>query len=340
MQNGPAEAQEEQALMGRAAWLYHVGGLNQEATAQRLGLTRARVNKLLADARDRGLVSITINPGNVGLLQTEDAIRTRHNLDFCICTPALGFDAATAQTDKLLAGFAFRAVGTAAAAHLRTHLAQHEAAVVGTGWGRTLEQMTLQLAGVSAPKARFISLMGSLTANSAYNPFEVVHALARATGGEGFVLPVPFIADSVEDRQVLIAQRTVQKALTIARATTVGYISIGELSETSLLRRQDMITAQEMAELRAAGAVGDTNGLFFDDRGRAVDHPLNRRTIALGFDELRDCNVVALVAGTAKLAAARAFLQSGVARGLIVDGDTALQIVAADQADAARSSTP
>jgi DNA-binding transcriptional regulator LsrR (DeoR family) len=42
--------------------------------------------------------------------------------------------------------------------------------------------------------------MGSLTANSAYNPFEVVHALARATGGEGFVLPVPFIADSVEDR--------------------------------------------------------------------------------------------------------------------------------------------
>jgi DNA-binding transcriptional regulator LsrR (DeoR family) len=120
----------------------------------------------------------------------------------------------------------------------------------------------------------------------------------------------------------------VQKALQIARAMTVGYISIGELSETSLLRRQDMITAEEMAELRAVGAVGDTNGMFFDAAGRAVDHPLNRRTLAVGFDDLRRCNVVALVAGVAKLRAARAFLASGVARGLIVDGDTALQIVA------------
>ncbi len=46
--------------------------------------------------------------------------------------------------------------------------------------------MTLQLAGVRAPQARFISVMGSLTANSAYNPFEVVHMLARRTGGQGF----------------------------------------------------------------------------------------------------------------------------------------------------------
>ena len=57
-------------------------------------------------------------------------------------------------------------------------------AIVGTGWGRTMEQMTLQLAGVSAPQARFISLMGSLTSNLAYNPFEVVHAFARTTGAE------------------------------------------------------------------------------------------------------------------------------------------------------------
>jgi DNA-binding transcriptional regulator LsrR (DeoR family) len=328
--DGMAEAQEDQTLMARAAWLYHVGGLNQEATAQRLGLTRARVNKLLADARDQGLVSITINPANIGLLQVEDAIRLRFGLDFCICTPALGFDSSTPETEKLLSGFAFRAVGTAAAAHLRAHLAQNELAVIGTGWGRTLEQMTLQLAGMSAPKARFISLMGSLTANSAYNPFEVVHALARATGGEGFVLPVPFIADSIDDCHVLMAQRTVQKALQIARGMTVGYISVGELSETSLLRRQDMITARDIAELREAGAVGDTNGQFFDAAGRPVDHLLNRRTIALGFDDLRRANTVALVAGTSKTAAARAFLASGVARGLIVDGDTALQIVAAD----------
>lgn len=318
---------EDEMLMARAAWLYYVGGLNQEATAKRLGITRARVNKLLQDARETGLVSITINPTNVGLLPVEDAIRDKFGLDFCICTPALGADRNGGEANDILQDFAFRAVGAAAAAHLRAHLAVKEDAIIGTGWGRTLQQMTVQLAGVKAPKARFISVMGSLTANSAYNPFEVVHAFARSTGGEGFVLPVPFIADSVEDRKVLLSQRSVQRALEIGRSASVAYISIGELTETSLLRRQDMISAAELTELRAAGAVGDTNGIFFDDEGRAVDHPLNSRTLALGLPELRAANAVGLIAGRSKLHAAHAFLKSGAARGLIIDGDTALLLV-------------
>ena len=53
------------------------------------------------------------------------------------------------------------------------------------------------------------------------------------------------------------------------------------------------------------------------------------RTIALGFDELRKTGAIALVAGTAKRDAAHAFLQSGVARGLIIDGDTALALAGA-----------
>ncbi len=319
---------EDATLMARAAWLYYVGGLNQEATAKRLGITRARVNKLLSDARESGMVSITINPSDVGLLPVEDAIRDRYGLEFCIATPALGMDRQTDESSDILGRFAFQAVGAAAAAHLRTHLTATERAVVGTGWGRTLQQMTLRLAGIRAPKARFISLMGSLTANSSYNPFEVVHAFARATGGEGFVLPVPFIVDSPSDRDVLLSQRTVQQALGIARATTVAYISIGELTEGSLLRQQDMISTKELAALRAAGAVGDTNGIFFDDDGEAVAHPMNARTIALGFDDLRAARVVALVAGIAKTRAARAFLRSGIAKGLIIDGDTALQLAA------------
>lgn len=327
MRGQGADTQEDQILMARAAWLYYIGGLNQEATAKRLGLTRARVNKLLSDARDSGLVSITINPANVGLLPVEEAIRLRYGLDFCICTPALGHDTDRTESEAILAPFAFHAVGAAAAAHLRRHLAETPLAIVGTGWGRTLEQMTLQLAGVSAPKARFISLMGSLTANLAYNPFEVVHAFARSTGAEGYFLPVPFIADTPEVRDILLTQQSVQQALALARSTTAAYISIGELREGSLLRTQGMITAAQLAELRDLGAVGDTNGLFFDADGRAVDHPLNRRTIALGFDDLKRTCTVALVAGRSKLEAARGFLASGVARGLIIDGDTAIELV-------------
>ena len=194
---------------------------------------------------------------------------------------------------------------------------------MGTGWGRTIEQMTLQLAGVRAPRARFISVMGSLTANSACNPFEVVHALARRTGAEGYFLPVPFIADTPEDRKVLLSQRSVVKAMEMARGSSICIISVGELTEDSLLRRQGMITRAELESLRAAGAVGDTNGIFFDSEGRQVDHELNRRTIALGLDDLKKVFVVLLVAGQEKAAAASALLKSGIINGLIIDGDAA-----------------
>lgn len=319
----------EDELIAKAAWLYHVAGLNQEATAKRLGITRARVNKMLSDARETGLVSITINQANVGLLPVEEALKARFGLDFCICTPALGMS--MSEDGDLAHRIAFRAVGTAAAAHLREVLSNEPHPVIGTGWGRTIEQMTLQLAGVRAPDARFISLMGSLTANSAYNPFEVVHALARSTGGQGFFLPVPFIADSAEDRVVLLSQRSVQRALDIARTTTVAYVSIGELTETSLLRQQEMITRDELAALRSLGAVGDTNGMFFNDEGHAIDGDLAHRTIAFRLEELEKARIVALVAGLSKVRAAKAFLRSGKCHGLIIDGDTALEVVSSMQ---------
>ncbi|WLS04828.1 sugar-binding transcriptional regulator [Shinella oryzae] len=314
---------EDDDLMIRAAWYYYVGGLNQEMTANRLGLTRARVNKMLSEARESGLVSISIDHQRVGVLPIEDLLSRRFGLDFCISTPAFGFNDASPADSDIRKQIAFRAVGVAAANHLKTLLAENETITVGTGWGRTIEQMTLHLAGVRAPHARFISVMGSLTANNAYNPFEVVHNLARRTGAQGFFLPVPFIADSVEDKRVLLSQRSVVKAMEIAETASVCIISAGELTEESLLRSQGMISKAELESLRAAGAVGDTNGIFFGKDGKQVDHDLNERTIALGFEQLKMLPVILLIAGQEKAHAAKALLRSGIVNGLIIDGDAA-----------------
>ncbi|MBS7538378.1 sugar-binding transcriptional regulator [Ancylobacter lacus] len=322
----------DDTLMVKAAWLYHVGGLNQAETAERLGLTRARVNRLLADALEEGVVSITVDRQLAGMVPVEEALRRRFGLDFCQATPALelGGSDAPAGADKTglspAQKVAFRAVGLLGANHLRAHLAREEPATVGLGWGRTLEQMTLHMAGVSAPNARFISLMGSLTANSAFNPFELVHTLAKRTGGEGYFLPVPFIADTLEDKQVLLSQRQVAKALAIAGTATLCMISVGELEESALLRRQGMLSAADLDSLHAAGAVGDTNGIFFDAHGRPVEHPLNQRTIAVPFEVLRGLNVVLMVASPEKTRAAAALLASGIVNGLIIDGDAALSL--------------
>lgn len=315
----------ERQMISRAAWLYYVGGLNQEETAARLGTTRARVNRMLGQAREDGIVSITIDTRETGMLEIEEALRLEFGLDRVISTPELHLGTMP-DLPASLGEFPRRATGSIAARLLREDLASRPDAVIGTGWGRSLDQITRHLAGVSAASARFVSLMGSLTANSAFNPFEVVQALARRTGGQGFFLPVPFIADSPEHRDILLSQRTVAHVLDMARNADLTLISVGELTENSLLRQSDMITASEVEELFEAGAVGDTNGIFFDANGLPVDHVLNRRTIAIGFDDLARSQTVLLSAGVEKASATSALLRSGIIDSLVIDGDTARRI--------------
>ncbi len=325
------------ALMVRAAWLYHVGGLTQEDVARRLGLHRSRVVRLLGEARERGLVSITINHESIRDLALEQAIARRYRLDFCLATPAMGFEDAAGAPDLIAAQemIARRAVGGAAANFLKGKLGSGKPVTVGVSWGRTLEQMSLHLSGVTNPKARFVSLMGSLTRNSASNPFEVVQALAARTGGEGHFLPVPFIADSEADRAVLMSQRTVAEALALAASADFYIMTVGELEETSFLRKQDMLSAAELRSIRAKGAVADALGRLFDRQGRPVDHELARRTLALDFERLHGRDVVLAAGGVRKVVAIQALLQTGTVRGLITDGDTARSLVALIDREAA-----
>ena len=312
----------DDALIVRAAWLYYVAGLNQEETATRLGLHRTRVTRLLSEARERGVVSVTIEHAAARDLATEQAIADRYGLEFCIATPPVGFasassDAPVADAQGLIAR---RAVGSAGASFLKGQLGKG-AVTIGVSWGRTIEQVALQLSGVRNPDATFVSLMGSLTRNSASNPFEVVQALAARTGGEGHFLPVPFIADTVSDREVLMSQRSVAEALALARSADL--FSVGELTSDAILLRQQMLTERELAGIRRLGGVADSLGQFFDRDGRLIEHEVSRRTLALEIAHLRDRRVVLLGAGLQKGEAMHAMLSTGLVSALIIDGDAA-----------------
>ena len=314
----------DDVLIVRAAWLYYVVGLNQEETASRLGLHRTRVTRLLSEARDRGVVSITIEHEAARDLATEQAIVDAYGLEFCVATPPVGFtDVATDPTVAEAQGLiARRAVGSAGASFLKGQLNKGPV-TVGVSWGRTIEQVALQLSGVRNPGASFVSLMGSLTRNSASNPFEVVQALAARTGGEGHFLPVPFIADTLSDHEVLMGQRSVAEALDLARSADLFLVSVGELTAHAFLRRQNMLTDAELGSIRALGAVADTLGRLFDADGRLIEHEISRRTLAIDLAALRGRRVVLLGAGLQKVAAIHALLSTGLVSALIIDGDAA-----------------
>lgn len=328
----PSNHFADDELRVRCAWLYFVGGLNQADVAERLGITRARVNKLISEARDRNIVTVSLNVKDESsrVLELEQWLVKRCKLDFCVVTPPLGLRQSGTRDKKLQEvhrHVARRAVGIAAANFLRGQLNLGKPLTLGVGWGRTLEQMALHLNGVQNSKAKFVSVMGSLTRNSASNPFEVVHTLASRTGGEGHFLPVPFIADSVSDLKVFMSQRVVREALELARSADFVLTSLGELREHSLVVSQGMLSPEEFKSLQAAGAVGDLIGRFFDSTGHPVDHDLNRRTAAVKLSDMQRAPLILLVAGEDKVPPLCALIASGLVKALVIDGDAAEVLV-------------
>jgi DNA-binding transcriptional regulator LsrR (DeoR family) len=321
--------QSEQDMMVRAAWLSYVAERTQNEIATILGVSRVKVARLIADARASGLVTIDIDHRLSTVCDLEESLRNRFNLRFCYVTPALAADARPGSLDAEQRGdLARRGVGMTAARTLRSMLSQHPSAetVIGLAWGRTISALADAFLPLNAPATQFVSLLGSLTRSASANPFDVVQKLASKTGGQAKYLPVPFIADSEEDREVFIQQRVVQDVIRTAMKAKACFISVGEVDSRAFLSRYGYLSNEDMTQLRALGAVGDTLGLFFDRDGSYIDSPICRRALAIDLSSLSGSEVVLLSAGTSKVHATQAILKAGFISGLIIDGDSALAL--------------
>jgi len=302
-----SQARESDDLI-QAAWLYHIGRMSQEEVSRRMGLSRFKVLRLLAEARERGLVRISIEHETTGTLALADRLATRFALTEVQVAPEVG------EGDEA----ARRAVGQLAAGYL-ARVGRDGAMTVGVGWGRTLAAMAEALTGLRNPELVFVSLMGSMTRASATSPLDVCVRLAALTGGRAVFLPAPFLADSAEDSAQILRQRMVREALDIAKSARQMIVSVGECTPDALLSTSGVLVAGDVAELSAAGAVADTTGKFFRADGTLAPTDLNARVPSIGLDDLGRSDVTLLAAGQGKVVATRAVLRAGFVDRLIVD---------------------
>jgi DNA-binding transcriptional regulator LsrR (DeoR family) len=312
----------ETDLAVRAAWLSYVGGYTQEQIAQRLGVSRVKVHRLSALAQDLGFVKVTIEHDLASTVALENQMINAYDLKNCILVPSMD-DAANGQ------GGTVAALGAAGARFLSRYLDREPATTIGIGWGKTLSAAAENLLRRPRPSNRFVSVLGSLTRHAAANPYDVIHQLTHKTGAEGFIMPVPFIADAVSDRTLLLGQKSVGKIVALAEQADLYMLGIGSCGPEASSFESGQVTRSEMDALQAAGAVGDLLGRFFDRSGKVVDCEFNERILGLELDALRGRQVTAIAGGEGKRAAIEGALKMGVITTLITDEGTAQELVAA-----------
>ncbi|GLS88186.1 DNA-binding transcriptional regulator [Cypionkella aquatica] len=306
----------EQSLAIRAAWLHYIGGLTQAAVAKRLGVTSVKAHRLIARAVADGAVKVCIDGDIVECVALEAQLAARYGLNFCEVSPDL---------DEI--GLPIRSLGMAGAGFLRRQIELGHAPVIGLGHGRTLAAMVLHLPRLDAPDLKFVSLLGGLTRNYSANPHDVMHRIAEKTGARAYVMPVPFFANTAEDREVLLAQRGVGEVFAMAQAAKLKLVGIGTVEADAQLVASGMIEPKEIKAIQSAGGMGELLGHFFDAKGRVLQTQLTARTLAVSFADTDD-HIFAVAGGPDKVQAIRAVLSSGRLSGLITDEATARALLA------------
>lgn len=281
----------DEQVSARVAWLYYMEGLTQAEIAERLGLTRVRVNRLLAECRSSGLVRITLNAPIESCVALEQALRQRCKLKDAVIIP-------TPQDLEQVAGL----LGIAAGEYLSRFLDDNRLSALGVGWGATLRETIRHVRKADYPELWVTSMMGGLTQGLEINTFEIATDLAKRLNARCSYLAAPIYAGSPRSRDTIVAQDVFKEVLERIAGVDLAFVSLGDLTRRSLLIRNGLPRDVSVDELRAAGAVGDVLGQFIDAAGKPIDHPINKRVIGLSVEGLSRIGTVVVAAGGANKA--------------------------------------
>ncbi len=306
----------------RAAWMSFVGGCTQGDIAARLGVSPAKVHRLIAHAQRNGYVRFQIEGRPLECLELEENLARTFGLNNCIVAPDISQGTAGEEA-------AIRSVGAAAGNLLAGMLGTGDITQVGVGMGRTLKAAVMAMPRVAREDLAIVSISGSLTRKLSANPYDVVQQMVERTGGEGYYLPVPYLAATVAEKEMFLAQPSVQELLVRARRSDTFVVGIGSLENEGHLVRMGLISPDEQTSLRRGGAVGDLMGRFIDIQGAVVPVDLGEQAVGLPFEDVRGARVVALAGGISKSAATLSALRTGVITDLVVDETLAQSLASA-----------
>lgn len=307
---------ETSDLVARVARLHFEFGLTHQETADSLGLSRVKVTRMIKQARESGLVKITINSDANPYAELEQEVKETFGLTEVIIVPSPSSDGRNVQSVLALGALSYI-----------TRILRDDM-TVAVGLSRTIgEAARLAAAGTQVRRtATFVSLVGSLRegGDGTDSPFGASAILAQAFGGSVEHLHAPIIVRSEVVALELMQDPAIARSLERAAKADVLLTGIGGRDDRIDLSGQGYLEPEEWGELGAAGMVGDVCARFFDQEGQAVQHDVNSRVIGLTLEQLQNIPTRMIVAGgVSKRAAVRAVLRGHFPTVLVTDFKTA-----------------
>lgn len=312
-----------------AARMYYGAGQSTQEIAAYLKVSRSTVSRLLAYARESGVVEVRVH-------DTTDHVSSL-----------------TAELSSRYPRVRFEVLGVHAAAssgRINTSVAQYGAhavasmmepgMTVGVAWGNTVSSLIDHLHPRPLGDLRVVQLNGAGNSSSlglAYAS-DIIVRFAENFAGTHYLFPVPAFFDHAETKEALWKERSIRQILALQESADLLLFSTGALvgDPASHIYTAGYLSKREADELRAADVVGDIGTVFFDATGSG-DLPINRRSSGPPLSlYARSRRSVCVASGIGKVPGLIAALSAGYISDLIVDNRTALELVRRSSASGTR----
>ena len=301
------------------ARLYYLDGLGQAEVAKFARVSQAKISRLLALAKERGIVRITVADYEPRRRELEEQLRA---------TLGLKSVAVIKSGDSIEGADLRRAVGHFGAAAVDEIIQPRD--TVAIAGGRTLHELAQHLPLLRTKSLTVVQAMGSVDSNvSVFDAQEVGRVVAQRLGGIFLSLNTPAFIPEKRTRDALLGLEQVRDVRQNLDRAKVALIGLGTLANSVFVER-GTLNAAMLRDLGRAGAVGEICGRFIDDKGRECATAWRDRVIGVELEQLRKIpQVVGVVSGSDRTAAILAAVRGGVLKSLVIDETGATSLLTA-----------
>ncbi|HNY83657.1 MAG TPA: sugar-binding transcriptional regulator [Anaerolineaceae bacterium] len=305
-------------LLADVAEMYYLDGMDQSDIAQRVGVSRSMVSRMLTEARIRGIVEIKIIRQVISNPELERAIKEKFDIEY---VKVVSIE--ESKSEKLL-----ELLGIAAAEILNKHLKEHMA--IGVAWGTAVSAVVQAFPPSVYPSIKIVQLVGAQGArNIDYDGHMIVKQFAEKVGGEGYYINAPYLCQSPEIAQSLRETKGIKETIDMGKAVDAALLGIGTTQqEYSSFYLSGLLSEEEIAIMRQNGVVGDIASNYFRIDGTPYNDEILDRIISIRLEDLKRIPMrLGIAGGSAKINAIIGALNSKLINYLVTDSLTARAIV-------------
>lgn len=299
----------------KVAQLFYEENMDQSKIAEKLGLSRPTVSRLLKVAYETGIVRIEIHDPAVGTEDLATELSKKYGIKILVVPSNYNGEISN-----------INAIGAYAADYLTKLIRPND--VVGLGWGKTIHSLTTHLERHVVPNVQVVQIKGSASMqNENTYAYESINELANALGTSAHYLPLPTIFDTKMTKDIVQQDKFINNILELGKKANIAFFTVGTVRKNALLFQMGYLDEKKKQYLRE-NAVGDIVSRFIDKEGNIVDNELNDRTVGIELDDLKQKSHSILIAGgILKAAATNAALKKQFANEAILDTTLAQELL-------------